>query len=73
MVVFDGSGAEYAARLCTDPGGALSVEPYAKTDPQSESPLRITLTLAMVRSERMDFAIQKAVELGVSAIEPIET
>ena len=37
----------------------------------SESPLRIHLGQGLSRGERMDWAIQKATELGVSAITPI--
>ncbi|MDX1497187.1 MAG: 16S rRNA (uracil(1498)-N(3))-methyltransferase, partial [Salinisphaeraceae bacterium] len=38
---------------------------------QRESPLQITLLQAVVRAERMDLSIGKAVELGVYAIQPL--
>jgi 16S rRNA (uracil1498-N3)-methyltransferase len=38
-----------------------------------ESPLSITLAQGVSRGERMDYTIQKAVELGVAAIAPIIT
>ena len=38
---------------------------------KNESPLAITLCLAVSRGSHMDFSIQKAVELGVTAIIPI--
>jgi 16S rRNA (uracil1498-N3)-methyltransferase len=38
---------------------------------ERESPLRITLVQALVAAERMDYAIQKAVELGVAGIAPV--
>ncbi|WP_127471119.1 16S rRNA (uracil(1498)-N(3))-methyltransferase [Thiomicrorhabdus aquaedulcis] len=39
----------------------------------NESPLNITLVQSISRGERMDISIQKSVELGVSAIQPIFT
>ncbi|MGV6817030.1 MAG: 16S rRNA (uracil(1498)-N(3))-methyltransferase [Thiotrichales bacterium] len=38
-----------------------------------ESPLRITLVQAISASDKMDFTLQKSVELGVSAIHPVFT
>ena len=39
----------------------------------NESPLRITLLQAISSGDRMDYTIQKAVELGVTAIQPISS
>lgn len=71
--VFNGSGQEW-------PGEVLEVgkrqvrlalaQPIAGL---AESPLRIHLGQAISRGERMDWAIQKAVELGVSQITPLFT
>jgi 16S rRNA (uracil1498-N3)-methyltransferase len=38
-----------------------------------ESPLITTLALAMIKADKMDFAIQKAVEMGVNFIQPLYT
>lgn len=43
------------------------------SQPQTESPLNITLVQAISKGDRMDYSIQKAVELGVTAIQPILT
>ena len=40
---------------------------------ENESPLRITLLQGISSGDRMDFTIQKAVELGVTNIQPIAT
>jgi len=37
----------------------------------NESPLRVTLAQAISSGERMEFTLQKAVEIGVNAIQPI--
>jgi 16S rRNA (uracil1498-N3)-methyltransferase len=42
-----------------------------RRDPERESPLQVTLVQAVSSSEKMDFTIQKAVELGVAAIQPV--
>jgi 16S rRNA (uracil1498-N3)-methyltransferase len=44
-----------------------------KLEPTSESPLKVVLLQGVSRGERMDYAIQKAVELGVHKIVPIVT
>ena len=43
------------------------------SQPQTESPLNITLVQAISKGDRMDYSIQKAVELGVTQIQPILT
>lgn len=73
LTVFNGDGHEYAARVeAASRGGVwLAIGPgrYRNT----ESPLFTHLGLGISRGERMDFAIQKAVELGVSRITPLFT
>jgi 16S rRNA (uracil1498-N3)-methyltransferase len=73
VVVFNGSGGEYIADIenikkdCV----TLQVKQYVAVD--NESPLNIHLGLSFIRNERMDFAIQKVVELGVASITPLVT
>lgn len=43
------------------------------TNTSMESPLQLTLAQGISRGERMDTSIQKATELGVSAIQPLFT
>jgi 16S rRNA (uracil1498-N3)-methyltransferase len=71
VVLFDGRGGEYAARLGMPGRGRVVAEIGERSDPQRESPLEITLLQAVSSSDRMDFTIQKAVELGVAAIQPV--
>jgi 16S rRNA (uracil1498-N3)-methyltransferase len=71
VVLFDGRGGEYEARLAMSGRGQVLAETGARSDPGRESPLEITLLQAVSSSDKMDFTIQKAVELGVAAIQPV--
>ncbi len=69
--LFDGSGVEYLGEL-TDVGKKqVRVELREQLAGMPESPLRIHLGQGLSRGERMDWAIQKATELGVNEITPI--
>jgi len=71
VVLFDGRGGEYEARLAVPGRGQVAAETRQRRDPERESPLQVTLVQAVSSSEKMDFTIQKAVELGVAAIQPV--
>lgn len=71
VVLFDGRGGEYDARLAIPARGQVVAETGARRDPARESPLQVTLVQAVSSGDRMDFTIQKAVELGVAAIQPV--
>lgn len=71
--LFDGKGLEFEAELTQVEKRHSQVQLLTPIECQSESPLTITLLQGVSRGERMDFAIQKAVELGVSTIVPVVT
>jgi 16S rRNA (uracil1498-N3)-methyltransferase len=71
LVVFDGTGGEYRAEIVSTSGNEVVVSVGDHIQGVSESPLRITITQGIPRSERMDWALQKATELGVSVIAPV--
>jgi 16S rRNA (uracil1498-N3)-methyltransferase len=71
VILFNGNGAEYPARITHTGKQDVSVEILGKDIPARESPLNITLAQAISAGEKMDFTLQKAVELGVSAIQPL--
>ena len=71
LIVFNGEGGEYPATLLEAHKEAVSVQLGEFNPRETESPLIISLGLGISRSERMDLAIQKAVELGVSSITPL--
>ncbi len=73
LTVFNGDGHEYPARveMASREGVSLAIGQGRYRD--TESPLFTHLGLGISRGERMDFAIQKAVELGVTRITPLFT
>ena len=70
-LLFDGRGGEYEARLSMPGRGRVTAEIGAWRDVERESPLAVTLVQAISSGEKMDFTIQKAVELGVVSIRPV--
>lgn len=73
LTLFDGRGGEYEARIVTATRSSVAVEIGEHQARERESPLSITLVQGLSSSDRMDFIIQKAVELGVAAIQPVLT
>jgi 16S rRNA (uracil1498-N3)-methyltransferase len=71
VVLFDGRGGEYDALLSMPGRGRVLAATGERRDVERESPLAVTLLQAVSTSDRMDFTIQKAVELGVAAIHPV--
>lgn len=69
--LFDGSGREYLGELIEVGKKNVRVELREAIDGLAESPLRIHLGQGLSRGERMDWAIQKATELGTAEITPI--
>ncbi|MHA6492069.1 16S rRNA (uracil(1498)-N(3))-methyltransferase [Pseudomonas borbori] len=69
--LFDGSGQEFLGELVEVGKKNVRVELRETFGGLPESPLAIHLGQGLSRGERMDWAIQKATELGVQAISPI--
>lgn len=73
VVVFDGRGGEWRGVLEVAGGDAARVR-LETFDPVSrELPFAVTVGQALLPAERMDWAIQKAVELGAARIVPLLT
>ncbi|APP74913.1 16S rRNA (uracil(1498)-N(3))-methyltransferase [Xanthomonas vesicatoria ATCC 35937] len=70
-ILFNGDGSDYHARI-TVAGKREARALIERADMLSnESPLRITLLQGIARGEKMDLILQKATELGVTAIVPV--
>ncbi len=70
-VLFNGDGHDYPARLVQVGKREAVVELGHATPANNDSPLRITLLQGIARGEKMDLILQKATELGVAAIMPV--
>lgn len=73
LTVFDGQGCEAPAALITAEKRHSRIKVGAVQRPVRESPLAVTLLQGVSKGERMDYTLQKAVELGVTAIQPLTT
>ncbi len=73
VTLFNGQGGEYAARITVIGKHEVTVAIERHDPVERESPLQLTLVQAVSSGERMDLTIQKAVELGVSRIVPVES
>jgi len=71
VTLFDGQGGEYAATLShVDKRSArVTIDAFDPVD--RESPLDVTLVQAVLATDAMDYAVRKAVELGVTRIAPV--
>lgn len=68
LTLFDGRGGEYDATIVQIDRRGVRVQIEVHRATERESPLPVTLLQALARGERMDFIVQKATELGVTAI-----
>lgn len=69
--IFNGEGGRYLARLIAIEKKRASVEITAFHDDEVELPFALTLAQALPEGSKMDWIIEKAVELGVQQIQPI--
>lgn len=73
LILFNGIGGEYLAVLIRAKKRSSCVTLIAFDAVNRESPLKTTLALAVIKADKMDFALQKAVEMGVNHIQPLYT
>jgi 16S rRNA (uracil1498-N3)-methyltransferase len=76
--VFDGEGREFACVVRDDGGGrgraSATLEVRGPVEPPCpESPLELTLGVALLKGEKFDLVVQKATELGATRVVPLET
>ena len=74
ITLFNGEEAfQYSATLCNVSKKSANVNIISQEENNSESPLNIHLGQGISRGDRMDFTLQKSVELGVNTITPLFT
>jgi 16S rRNA (uracil1498-N3)-methyltransferase len=71
VVLFNGHGGEYPALLEWVDKDLVIARCREWRDIERESPLDVRLAQGISSGERMDYTLQKAVELGVTAIQPL--
>ena len=71
LVLFDGRGRHCSAFIETINKKKTSVVTGKTISDSHESPLKIHLGMAISKGDRMDLVMQKATELGVTAITPL--
>lgn len=73
LILFNGQGGEYQAVIRRIDKKGVAAEIHVFTAFESESPIDIYLAQGIAKGEKMDFIVQKAVELGVRKIMPLVT
>ncbi|MEA3156562.1 MAG: rRNA (uracil1498-N3)-methyltransferase [Betaproteobacteria bacterium] len=73
LTVFDGRGHEYPACIERVSKSAVTLTVGEPRVVDRESPLSIVLAQGISSGERMDYTVQKAVELGIHSIQPLAT
>jgi len=69
--LFDGSGCDWPARVLAVGRHSVDVTLGDPVPGIAELPVAVTLALGMPANERMDTLVEKAVELGVAAVQPL--
>lgn len=70
VLVFDGRGGEFVARVEEASPRRATVKPLERHTPAAESCVSLTLAQALLKSDKMDRVLRDAVMLGVTEIQP---
>jgi 16S rRNA (uracil1498-N3)-methyltransferase len=74
VYLFDGEGKEFHCRVEESRRDSARLKIIAEIDPtRAESPLELTLAVALLKGEKFDLVVQKATELGVVHLAPVVT
>ena len=71
LIVFNGLGGEYAGHIEKISRAKVTIQLENFTHLNKNSKLNIEIGLALIKRDAMDYAIQKATELGVTSIQPL--
>ncbi len=71
FIIFNGNGCDYPATILTSHRREVMIRVGEPGEPEPALPLSIHLGIGISKGERMDFSIQKAVELGVAEVTPL--
>ena len=73
VTLFDGSGRQFAARVARIARTEVELDVVSRADVDRELPSPLVLGVALPKGERQKWLVEKAVELGVARLVPLET
>jgi 16S rRNA (uracil1498-N3)-methyltransferase len=73
VTLFDGSGAEFSARIVRVTKHMVELEITDRREVDRELPFTLTLAVALPKGDRQKWLVEKAVELGVTRVVPLVT
>jgi 16S rRNA (uracil1498-N3)-methyltransferase len=73
VLVFDGRGHEFLARVASIVRRDIRLELLKRVDPSPEASVALTLVQAVLKGDKMDDVVRDAVMLGAAALQPIVT
>jgi 16S rRNA (uracil1498-N3)-methyltransferase len=74
VYVFDGAGKEFHCHVEESRRDTAHLKVISEVEPaRPESPLQLTLAVALLKGEKFDLVVQKATELGVTRVVPVIT
>jgi 16S rRNA (uracil1498-N3)-methyltransferase len=73
VVLFDGSGAEFPSRIARVDRQTVTLEVLSRHEVNRELPWPLMLGVALPKGERQRWLVEKAVELGVTRLVPLQT
>lgn len=71
LILFNGDGRDYPAEITSATRHHIEARLDDPGELELELPLRVHLGICISKGDRMDFAVQKAVELGVGEVTPL--
>lgn len=72
ITLFNGEGGEYEATVMRMGRSDVEVQLAAHSATEREAPRTVHLAVGMPANERMDWLLEKATELGVAALQPLQ-
>ncbi len=72
ITLFNGEGGESEARITRMGRSDVLVEVVAHSTIEREAPREVHLAVGMPANERMDWLVEKATELGVASLQPLQ-
>lgn len=73
IILFDGSGAEFLARIAEIGKSAVGLDIVERRSLDRELPFDLTLAVALPKGDRQKWLVEKATELGVTTLVPLIT